>query len=1547
MNIVAARVPLHRGAHRTRSWVRCGVALALAWSCLPAPASAQRGFDPGRGNDQRSKITVYLLPNKAKSEFDTALESLGRGRVAEALGQLQPFVTTFANRAVAVQVLPNGEVRAVEESDTWLGIAWFLRKYFQQLPGEIREQAERIDGPNARNRLAAALAARDFEALLRIHRELPWTSAAGEALIAAAGLLFESGDVEEALSLYKSILEAGKKSPDASVAARVAVIEAALGRAPSVPRELVHEFVELGGERFQIKNLPQRAPESIARVDLPADFSCRPDRLLPDPGPIADRNPWYKSLLEEPVSRRKDGRPIVPSIVNDTIYISNGWSVAAFDIVSGKPRWDDPGFARKWDAIRERDRDDFVEAEQERAVMATAVSKGIVVAPLVVPLKRGEGFTFTAANAPVKKVIPFRKLHAFDAATGRLLWDHWRPEVAQNSKDFIDEYRTAGPPVIAGNRVIAPLYLMPDDATVEYHVTAFDLRTGKLVWDTNLLTGTSPINMFGRATIEFYCSPPAIDGDRIFVSTDLGAVASLDSATGQIYWIHRYETVPMPRSSYYDSDIRREVHWAPNAPAIARETAIFTPIDSRYLLAIDKDSGRRIGQLIFSRIAPDRKTDLGDMRYLVGIADNVIYVSGQGIVSIEVPTLDSPQFRTRDVWPATLGRSFSRPDDMLRPAMTETTILFPQRTREIVVLDRRDLKQIHTIPYEADESVRSHPGDVAVGDGVVITISNPHVVGYSNLEILVDLARKAVAANPKDPALVERLGRCLKLRGEQRYKNKDFGAAISDFAEAEQWIAKQRNADPLLAELYFLSASAHESRGEGAAALEKFRKAFDMAKNMVTRAEAGVALERHLPSSSLEEKLNILKQIERESGALRGNTRDYGNIPYGLYTRLRRAELLTPSEGGRGSAAQAVAALQDALRNYASEVLEKLKSDVRSMVRARIASLVSTYGPDCYASIEKEAAATLQSLGAKASPEDLSELIYTYPNSRAAVEATYRKLEQLVRFGRAAEVPAAAAEALAANPEPADRKRIYAAESAALRSLGNIWVADLIASAAESKPIAAFPDAPSPRGPATPLAATVSQRPLNFLEVLRPVFDDGSARGQFFMADRSYLYAMRGSSSAPGSMAGENNWTQPLPRQIFLRNADASIARDLIQFPILTVLNGVLCCVHGSQVVGYGVESGNIVFNIPFQEDIETAAAASGVVVTVTRDSDDRYLRVTALDCVGGARLWTDTIDREGGRYLAVANEDELLLIPTAGSPPFRMIHYELATGRKVGTPAMADSLVKWVERIASSIPSYEASDIKVANAGSFIMDRRRAALERFRIYDRKLIYCLPGIQEGSLVAFDLDRDGRPAWSLPLDARKDRLCYGLFTPTQILVFKTTDQPNTPDGRLISVNPRTGEQRVVAELPKSAAFAGMLRFDDVRYWGLPVVVTYTSEETRSDGTPLTRVDVIDLESSRHWTKSIPVRLLSSNLTAPAPGVGKDLIAIAYSCAGPSKGPPLGEMRIFRRDSGEYAVDRAFALSSNPVGVRTTDNSFAVVVASSKLDARIHVFQSTEK
>ena len=118
----------------------------------------------------------------------------------------------------------------------------------------------------------------------------------------------------------------------------------------------------------------------------------------------------------------------------------------------------DSGRARGWDELSQRKIDEFHKTLDYRyAMIAPALTEKVAVCALEVPFSAIENQDYN--NIQILRIIPDRRLFAFDLETGEELWSH-QPEPGWDgeSGDFTETSRIAGPAVITGGRVLVPAY---------------------------------------------------------------------------------------------------------------------------------------------------------------------------------------------------------------------------------------------------------------------------------------------------------------------------------------------------------------------------------------------------------------------------------------------------------------------------------------------------------------------------------------------------------------------------------------------------------------------------------------------------------------------------------------------------------------------------------------------------------------------------------------------------------------------------------------------------------------------------------------------------------------------------------------------------------------------------------------------------------------------------------------------------------------------------------------------------------------------------------
>ncbi|MCH2113127.1 MAG: PQQ-binding-like beta-propeller repeat protein, partial [Planctomycetes bacterium] len=244
----------------------------------------------------------------------------------------------------------------------------------------------------------------------------------------------------------------------------------------------------------------------------------------------------------------------------------------------------------------------------------------------------------------IRRYLPGRRLYAFDARTGDILWKqniNW--ETPNGQKDPRD--LAAGPPAAAKGRVFLPVYSA--SGTIDLSLLAFDLHTGASLWRTFLVSGSLESNLFGNVLTELASAPPWTDGNSVVLCTNLGAICSLDSTYGFVRWTRLYEKSAI--RTYQTGDLsRREPGFVNQAPTCDGDKFFCAPSDSRWALALRVQDGEQLHQW------PSRPQGSGGPAFdwLSGLLGNAVLLSGthlqlQPLEQGKPPILTSPLLHNR------------------------------------------------------------------------------------------------------------------------------------------------------------------------------------------------------------------------------------------------------------------------------------------------------------------------------------------------------------------------------------------------------------------------------------------------------------------------------------------------------------------------------------------------------------------------------------------------------------------------------------------------------------------------------------------------------------------------------------------------------------------------------------------------------------------------------------------------------------------------------------------------------------------------------------
>jgi hypothetical protein len=395
----------------------------------------------------------------------------------------------------------------------------------------------------------------DREGRARVIEKYGYTRAGRRAIEQAANFDYDEGRLRDAIRGWSRAMEA-RLSPD--LVARLAHAHAAagdFGALEALRAQAEHVGckgeVSVGGTRRELHDF-------LALLLSSSGTLAPPDPKVPLPlaHPLASFRPSTEVSLgtydlkgDQGALGRRDGgsrewimRPaIVRSDGHDRAIVTNGLRVIAFDAAAAEGgslenavewRYPKEGTVRYW-------------------MPTISTVYGGTLPQVGVTVAEGRAFA-TMFSAQSRQAQVGRRpdrfdgpgaIRALDLATGALLWDTDTLEVdaADGShKRLLDDFPFgrlnfcfAGPPVVRGDRLYAAAMTMTPERTC--YIVCLEPATGGLRWCR--WVGSAPA-MRERSSVPAFTE----EEGTILVSTNFGILAALDSETGAIDWLAKYET---------------------------------------------------------------------------------------------------------------------------------------------------------------------------------------------------------------------------------------------------------------------------------------------------------------------------------------------------------------------------------------------------------------------------------------------------------------------------------------------------------------------------------------------------------------------------------------------------------------------------------------------------------------------------------------------------------------------------------------------------------------------------------------------------------------------------------------------------------------------------------------------------------------------------------------------------------------------------------------------------------------------------------------------
>lgn len=394
-----------------------------------------------------------------------------------------------------------------------------------------------------------------------------------------------------------------------------------------------------------------------------------------------------------------------PTLMGDTVFVSSGRQVLAFDRFTLSARWarslsEVPGLDP---APRDEDRGAFrgrgfgpFSADDARLL---TVSGSLLLAV-------ASSDTDNAADAR-------QAMAALDPSSGRLLWSIPLREI----DPALERGTIRGPIMLDPSGTIAAASIRKNQRDRRLHalyLAAVNTTDGSPRWARLVASvGSLPFTQPGQL------GDGAVLADGVIYAVDrLGVACAYEASGGRPVWVRRF-----PGESYEASF--RPSAWQVNLPIVRGEEVIILSPDRRSVVWIDRASGRVRWTLEVTRESP--------VAYIVPVGDAIALVGDAQITLVPATKPEPRAGRTISFREGVVrGRVVASGDTLLAPLERGLAAITPDGTASVRALDES--------------------GNFVVADDQLIVADDARLHSYLSWDAADRLLAQRIAETPSDPA---------------------------------------------------------------------------------------------------------------------------------------------------------------------------------------------------------------------------------------------------------------------------------------------------------------------------------------------------------------------------------------------------------------------------------------------------------------------------------------------------------------------------------------------------------------------------------------------------------------------------------------------------------------------------------------------------------------------------------------------------------------------------------------------------------------------------
>jgi outer membrane protein assembly factor BamB/tetratricopeptide (TPR) repeat protein len=397
-------------------------------------------------------------------------------------------------------------------------------------------------------------------------------------------------------------------------------------------------------------------------------------------------------------------------------------------------------------------RDDVVLDNSVLGMLSTDGQRVFAVEDFAVPPQDVESLDEKTYGKLVDDAAHHNRLQAFDLASGKLLW-----ELGGRGKGKLDDSFFLGVPLPLGGR----LYVL-NEKEQEIRLVCLEPKRGKLDWLLPLakVRPGLPRDIWRRT----WAAPLAYSNGILICPTNTGAVIGVDVQARGVVWGHVYR----------DKEVNRVAGiWKVSAPVVADGNVVFTAPDADSIHCLD----------LFN----------GSLRWKVKMQSDDLYLAG--VHGDKVVIVDTDQCRAlglkdgKTAWSVQTGLPSGR--GVAAGDLYYLPLQAAAKTKEPEVCVINLVKG--GIVAHAKSRLREVAGNLLFYDGLVLSQTATEIVSYPQLNAMLKELDVVLARDPPNNPVA------LVARAEFRLDRGDFKGAIDDLQAAlankppEELLLKARN----------------------------------------------------------------------------------------------------------------------------------------------------------------------------------------------------------------------------------------------------------------------------------------------------------------------------------------------------------------------------------------------------------------------------------------------------------------------------------------------------------------------------------------------------------------------------------------------------------------------------------------------------------------------------------------------------------------------------------------------------------------------------------